>query len=165
MSADPSPKYWTKTRLNNLVRHANGRYYARLYRDGKEIWKSLKTSHFGIAEGKLVRLQREHRASRGKVINPGNAKMTFGQGAALHIQRVNESVTLKRRTKAYWGEILAAVLKSWPNLSAKEIRRITVESCRAWAASYASQVSGHRYNNSIALIRHVFDLAIESSVI
>src|SRR4051812_31202297 len=101
MCADPSPKYWTKTRLNNLVRHANGRYYARLYRDGKEIWKSLKTSHFGIAEGKLVGLQRELRASRGKEINPGNAKMTFGQAAALHIQRVNESVTLKRRTKAY----------------------------------------------------------------
>ena len=30
------PKYWETTRLNNLVRHVNGRYYARLYRDGKE---------------------------------------------------------------------------------------------------------------------------------
>jgi hypothetical protein len=64
VNTDTAPKYWEKTKLNNMVRHANGRYYARLYRNGKEIWKSLKTSHFSIAEAKLAELQKEHRENR-----------------------------------------------------------------------------------------------------
>ena len=33
-----------KTRLQNLVRHKSGRYYARLYLNGKELWKSGSVS-------------------------------------------------------------------------------------------------------------------------
>ena len=32
-------KTWEKTKLQNLVRHKSGRYYARLFLNGKEIWK------------------------------------------------------------------------------------------------------------------------------
>ena len=46
MQAEKTVKTWEKTRLQNLVRHKTGGYYARLYLNGKEIWKSLK------AEGK-----------------------------------------------------------------------------------------------------------------
>src|SRR5215813_2236250 len=58
VNTDTAPKYWEKTRLNNLVRHTNGRYYARLYRNGKEKWQSLKTTHFSVAEAKLAELQK-----------------------------------------------------------------------------------------------------------
>ncbi|MEZ0256260.1 MAG: hypothetical protein ACAI37_13325, partial [Chthoniobacter sp.] len=34
-----------------------GRYYARLYRNGKEKWQSLKTKHFSVAEAKLAELR------------------------------------------------------------------------------------------------------------
>jgi integrase len=165
VNTDIAPKYWEKTRLNNLVRHANGRYYARLYLNGKEIWKSLKTAHFSVAQAKLAELQKEHRENRDKETARGNPKMTFGQAAALHIQRIEERATIKRRTKEYWSEILTALQKSWPELAKKEIRRVTTEACRAWAAAYAKEVSGHRYNNTIAFLRHVFDLAIECAVI
>jgi len=39
-----------KARLQNWVRPKTGRYYARADADGKEIWKSLKTSSFSVAE-------------------------------------------------------------------------------------------------------------------
>jgi len=59
----PAPKDWEKTRLNNRVRHTDGRYYARLSLNGKEIWKSLKTSHFSIAGAKPAKLRQDHRSS------------------------------------------------------------------------------------------------------
>jgi hypothetical protein len=31
-------KTWKKTRLQNLVRHKSGRYYARAFNNNKEIW-------------------------------------------------------------------------------------------------------------------------------
>jgi hypothetical protein len=51
-----------KTRLQYLVRHKSGRYYARVYTSGKEVWKSLGTSHFSVAQAKLVEFLKEHRA-------------------------------------------------------------------------------------------------------
>jgi hypothetical protein len=70
-------KTWEKTKLQNLVRHSSGRYYARLYLHGKEIWKSLKTAHYSVAEGRLAALQKDHRALRGKEVDAGSANMTF----------------------------------------------------------------------------------------
>ena len=41
-----------KTRLQNLLRHKSGRYYARAFADGKEVWP-VKTLHFGVVEARL----------------------------------------------------------------------------------------------------------------
>ena len=107
-------KTWEKTRLQNLVRHKSGRYYARLFLNGKEIWKSLKTSHFSVAEARLAVFQKEHRVLKGKTVNAADAKMTFDQAATLHMERLEKNVALKRRTRQYWRQTLDALLKSWP---------------------------------------------------
>ena len=125
MKAETTAKTWEKTKLQNLVRHKSGRYYARLYLNGKEIWKSLKTAHFSVAEAKLAEAQKEHRERKGREVDAGNAKMKFSEAAALHMQRLEERATIKKRTRKYWQETLAAMLKSWPELAATEVRRIT----------------------------------------
>ncbi len=94
-------KTWEKTRLQNLVRHKSGRYYARLYLNGKEVWKSLKTANFSVAETRLATLQKEHRARRDKEVDSTNAKMTFGDASTLHMQHLDGDVSLKRRTRTY----------------------------------------------------------------
>jgi hypothetical protein len=66
VKAETTVKTWKKTKLQNLVRHKSGRYYARFYLNGKEVWKSLKTSHFSVAEAKLAEAQKEHRQRRSK---------------------------------------------------------------------------------------------------
>ena len=165
MKTDTNVKTWEKTRLQNLVRHKSGRYYARLYLNGKEIWKSLKTSHFSVAEARLAGLQTEHRERKSKQIDPANAKMIFQEAAALHTQRINENVSLKRRTRSYWQETLVALNKSWPELSKTEIKRITPAACREWAARYAKVACASRYNNTIALVRHVLNIGIEHGII
>ena len=165
MKAESTVKTWQKTRLQNLVRHKSGRYYARLFLNGKEIWKSLDTSHFSVAEAKLAVAQQEHRTRRAKDVDPANAKMTFGQATTLHTQRLEERVTIKKRTREYWQETLEALLRSWPELSGTEIRRLTPAACRDWAARYAKTASSSRYNNSLSLLRHVINVAIESGVV
>ena len=165
MKAEATVKTWEKTRLQNLVRHKSGRYYARLFLNGKEIWKSLKTSHYSVAEARLATVQKEHRERKSSAVDPDNAKMTFQQAAALHLQRLEDKVSIKSGTKKYWREVHAALLKSWPALTAIEVRKLTPASCREWAASHAKTTSPTRYNNALALLRHVLDVAIESGVI
>ncbi len=158
-------KTWEKTRLQNLVRHKSGSYYARLFLNGKEIWKSLKTSHFSVAEAKLVEVRREHRKQRGKEVTPGNAKMTFGAAANVYTRKVAENPRLKKRTRKYHTETLDALLKNWPELAKTEIRRLTPAACREWAGRYAKTFCASRYNATISLLRHVIALAIESGVL
>lgn len=62
-------------------------------------------------------------------------------------------------------EILASLKKSWPALAATEVRKITPVRCREWAARFAKESSPTRFNNSVAVLRHVLDLAIECGVI
>jgi len=165
MKAETTVKTWEKTRLQNLVRHKSGRYYARLYLNGKEVWKSLKTSHFSVAEARLATAQKEHREHRGTEASASGAKMTFKQAAELHSKRLAGKVSIKSATRHYWAQILTAVLKSWPALANIEVRKITKAACRDWAAEYAKDASPTRYNNSLALLRHVLAIAIENGIL
>src|SRR5215472_11308680 len=76
---------WNKTGKENLVRHKSGRYYARVSVGGKEVWKSLRTSHLSVAQARLAEFLKEHRRRAGNG-GGGNgsgisAKMTFGEAA------------------------------------------------------------------------------------
>jgi len=65
------PKVWNKTGKDNLVWHKSGRYYARVFGNGKEVWKSLKTSHFQVAQARLAEFLKDHRQRAG---NGGGGK-------------------------------------------------------------------------------------------
>jgi len=129
-------KVWNKTGKENLVRHKSGRYYARVFAKGKEVWKSLKTSHLSVAQARLAEFLKEHRqrAGNGNGGSGISAKMTFGEAAEQHLRNLDNNVRLKPRTRAYWRERLNALQKSWPNLSTTEIRKITQGDCKEWAA-------------------------------
>jgi len=158
-------KTWEKTRLQNLVRHKSGRYYARAFAGGKEVWKSLKTSHFSVAQAKLAEFLREHRGRVGKGSGEVSAKMTFGEAAAIHLRNLDDSVSIKPRTRDYWRECLAALQKSWPGLNETEVRKITQTDCKKWAIAYAKSASPTRYNNTAAVLRHVLNVAVECGVV
>ena len=165
MKAETTVKTWEKTKRQNLVRHKSGRYYARLFLNGKEIWKSLKTEHFSVAEARLATAVKDHRERKSRVVDASNAKMTFNDAATLHLQRLDENVSIKKRTRKYWREVLASLLKSWPALAATEVRRITPAACREWAMRYAKEFSATRFNGTLSLLRHVLAVAIENGVI
>ena len=136
MKEPSTVKTWQKTRLQNLIRHKSGGYYARAFADGKEIWKSLKTSHFSVAKAKLADFLKEQRERRRTLDSARNGKMTIADALAIHMQKIADNVSAKRTkrtTEHYWKQIYAALAKSWPDLASRNIRRITT------AESYADR--------------------------
>jgi integrase len=160
-----SMKTWQKTRKPNLLRHKSGRYYARAFAGGKEVWKSLKTSHYSVAEAKLAEFLKEHRERVSNGNGEVSAKMTFGEALKIHQQNQADDVTIKSTTRHYWNQVFVALLKSWPGLADRELRRITRTDCKEWARRFLKTASSTRYNNTIAGLRHVFEVAIEKGII
>ena len=158
-------KTWEKTREQNLVRHKSGNYYARTFGNGKEIWKSLRTAHFSVAKARLAEFLREHREKQVAGVSDASAKMTFGQALKIHQQNQTDDVTIKPSTRHYWNQVFVALLKTWPGLAERELRRITKADCNEWARRYRKVASSTRYNNTLAGLRHVFDVAIEAGII
>jgi integrase len=158
-------KTWERTRLQNLVRHKSGGYYARAFAGGKEVWKSLKTSHFSVAQAKLAEFLKEHRERVSNGNGEVSAKMTFGEAAAIHMRNLDDNLSIKPRTRDYWRECLAALQKTWPGLNEIEVRKITQIDCREWARAYRKTVSPTRYNNTVSVLRHVLNVAVEAGVI
>jgi integrase len=158
-------KTWERTRLQNLVRHKSGRYYARAFAAGKEVWKSLKTSHFSVAQARLAEFLKEHRQRVSNGNGEVSAKMTFGEAAAIHLHNLTDNLRIKPRTRHYWRQRLAALIKSWQGLNETEVRKITPADCKKWASTYAKTASPTNYNNTGAILRHVLNVAIEAGVI
>jgi integrase len=158
-------KTWEKTRLKNLVRHKSGRYYARAFEGGKEVWKSLKTSHFSVAQTRLAEFMREHRERVSNGNGEGSAKLIFGEAAIIHLRNVDDNPRIKPSTRKYWRQCLAALQKTWPSLNETEIRKITQGDCKKWAAAYAKKASPTRYNGTVSVLRHVLAVAVEAGVV
>ena len=163
---EKTPKTWQTTRLQYLVRHKSGRYYARVFVAGKEVWRSLGTRHFGVAEAKLGEFLKEHRQ---RVRSNGNrevsAKMAFAEAATIHLRNLEDNLSLKPSTRHYWRECLAALQKSWPGLNGTEVRKITPNDCKEWARNYRKTMSPTRYNNTVSVLRHVLNVAVEAGVV
>ena len=158
-------KTWQKTRKPNLLRHKSGRYYARAFAGGKEVWKSLKTSHYSVAEAKLAEFLKDHRERVSNGNGEVSAKITFGEALKTHQQNQADDVTIKPTTRHYWNQIFVALLKSWPGLRDREIRRVTKTDCEEWARAFRKVASPTRYNNTLGGLRHVFEVAIEAAII
>jgi site-specific recombinase XerD len=161
-------KTWERTRIQNLLRHKSGRYYARAFAGGKEVWKSLKTSHFSVAQAKLAEFLKGHRervsnnsSGEGEV----SAKMTFGEAAQAHLRNLDDDLSIKPRTRDYWRQRLSALIKSWSGLNETEVRKITQVDCKKWASAYGKKASPTNFNNTIALLRHILNIAVEAGVI
>ena len=158
-------KTWARTGHSNLIRHKSGRYYARAFAHGKEVWQSLKTSHYSVARARLAEFLKEHRERASNGNGGVSAKMTFGEAAAIHLRNLDDNMRIKPSTRDYWRRRLLALIKSWPGLNETEIRKITQVACKDWASTYAKKASPTNYNNTIALLRHILAIAIEAGVL
>jgi integrase len=158
-------KTWEKTSQQNLVRHKSGRYYARTFGNNKEIWKSLRTTHFSVAKARLAEFLRQQREKQVATANQSSAKMTFAEALAIHLQNQVDDVTIKPSTRHYWKQIFTSLLKSWPGLAERELRRITKTDCTEWARKFRKVASSTRYNNTLGGLRKVFNVAIEAGII
>lgn len=160
MKASKPVKTWEKTRVQFLLRHKSGVYYARCYAGGKEHWRNLETSHFQVAQARLPGALTEIRSAAAKNPDFGKKRMTFGDAAGIFMQNPTRDSDAKASTVQYVGEVLAAIYASWPELEATDIRKITVSRCREWAKEFAEKYSATRYNAALSIVRRIFKAAI-----
>src|SRR5262249_27506376 len=81
-----------------------------------------------------------------------------------HLGNLDDNLSIKPRTREYWRECLEALQRSWSGLAETEVRKITKADCKKWASVYGKNASPTRYNNTVAVLRHVLNVAIEAGV-
>ena len=153
-------KTWEKTRIQFLLRHKSGAYYARCYGGGKEYWEKLNTTHFQVAQARLPAALKKIRSAVGK--NSGSSKkpLTFSEAAAAFMCNPSRKADAKASTIAYTKEVLAAIYATWPDLAKTDVRKITEAQCRAWAVGFSKRYSASRYNSGLSVMRRILNVAI-----
>ena len=155
-------KSWQKTPYANLIRYVpSGAYFARIRVGGKLIRQSLKTKVLSVAKLRLGDLEKQERSGLEAQAKLGEGNAAVRELVNLWRERMESDHSVKPRTKIYYEERLAALLKSWPSLSAMDVRKVSAQDCEQWAGKYAKQASSSSFNNTIGLLRRMFDLAIE----
>ena len=153
---------WQKTQYANLIRYVpSGVYFARIRVKGKLIRKSLKTDSITVAKLRLADLEKAERQKADTNIEIAGGKLTFGQALAIYRSRTDGDVSLKQRTKDYYADRSAALLKSWPDLAAMDIARISKLECLNWAASFGKEYSPSVFNNTVQILRAVIEIGVE----
>ena len=162
-SSENKDQRWLKTPVANLVRHIqSGNYYARIRVGGKLIWKSLKTDRITVAKLRLsdFHKQERQRAATSKAVARG--KMTFGDALAAYKQKIQYDPNMKPATKEYYEFRIKALLKSWPGLESADVSKISRSECESWSVTNAKKTSSSSHNQTVGILRHVFQVAIEA---
>lgn len=73
--------------------------------------------------------------------------MTFGDCVAIFKAQTEASSHLKASAKLYRAEAIKSILKSWPGLETLDVRRISVNDCKTWAAKFSNLYFGTRFND------------------
>jgi integrase len=157
---------WKQTKVQFLLKdEISGRYYAKFYRDGKAVWRTLKTDVFEVAKYRLAVELKVFR-SAGKVAKTVElGKGAVEQAADLYLAKMRNDPSIKETTRHYYGQIVKAILGSWPELKTAKPKDISKADCEAWAKRYSDRYSIPRYNNSIDCLRKIFDVAIEQGAL
>lgn len=171
---------WTKMNGTNLYRHRNGRYYARVFVSGKEIWKSLKTTTKSTAEERLEEHVRNARKQRATGFKTADGKLSFSDVVAIYRQNFQRDAELADNTKNFREAGVKLVLKTWPGIGTVNVRKITVPMVRDWALNMRAKAQPYvpirakracrnstgasptTFNCALDALRHTLDIAVEA---
>lgn len=164
---------WKKSSVANIVRYQpSGIYFARVRIGGRLIRRSLDTTILEVAKPRLTELEK---CEREKCDSAG--RMTFGDAADSYIQQIGSNPELKPRTKEYRLACLGAIRKTWAGIDSLDVRKISKQQCLDWARNLRANgtrfrargakrahagISATRFNNTVATLRHVLDIAVEA---
>jgi integrase len=159
-------KVWQPTQYANLIRYVpSGTFFARMRVAGKLIRQSLKTDVLTVAKLRLADMEKNERESVETRQSASKGRMTFGDCMGIFKTQTEASNLIKPSAKAYRGEVIRSILKSWPGLETLDVRKISPNDCNSWAAKFSNQYSGTRYNGAVGVLRAVFKIAIESGAL
>jgi integrase len=171
---------WISTNIKNLYRHTNGRYYARVSRGSKKMWKSLGTKLKSVAEKKLDAHISAVRGQQPAEVEVSDGKLTFGKVVELYRLNFRRDAELAEGTKQFREAGVKLVLKTWPGIEGLNVRNISVPAVREWALRMRSETKPYvphnaksasrrskgasttTFNCALDALRHTLDLAVES---
>ena len=169
MKASDTVKTWTRTGVQNLVRHKSGRYYARIFAGGKETWKALGTNLLEVAKAKLRNVTGTiEKASRAAAAHE-RGRMTVGDCAIIFRKQLQDGFGLRGRGKTirrirpnsilYREKTIKALFKSWPEFEMNDVRKVTEQDVEKWAERFSANYSATVYNNTLDTMRALFRIA------
>jgi integrase len=162
MNKSESQSNWAQIKPY-LVRYVpSGNIYARFRASGKLIQKSLKTDRVSVAELRLGDFMKQERARGEGRKAEARGKMKWGDALQTYLNRLEENYTLKPRSKEYYRERIAALIKSWPELKSLDVAKISKTDCVNWAATYRKESSASAFNNTVSTFRQIMDIACEA---
>jgi integrase len=160
-SKDTESSQWVKSSVGNIVRYVpSGIYFARAKVGGKLIRRSLKTDKLSVAQlrlGDLMKLERGQLEAR---VEAGKGRMTFGGALEIYQKQLEANVSLKPSAKIYRQKCIEALVRTWPGLREKDIRKISERECLQWASRFGKDYSPSVFNNTIGTLRHILNVAI-----
>ena len=172
MNPPATVKTWNRTSIQNLVRHKSGRYYARVFANGKETWKSLKTDLLEVAKVKLREISGLIQKAAHATQAEERGRMTLDDCALIFSKRIDDGFGLRGRskvlrritdgTKHYRKQTLVALWRSWPDLARQNVRKISERDVTQWAERFAANYSATRYNNTLDTLRALFRIAVDA---
>lgn len=155
MKTTRKPTRLKRSKLAHLFRHANGVYYARIKVNDKSTERSLRTTDYNLAASLLPETIKELKG----------ASESHQAGTLAHAIRAEadrEDPDLKPTTQHYYRQIAKSILDSLlPRVATKKLPKVTVGDLRAWRDIYAAKASKTRHNGALALLRRVWNRAIE----
>lgn len=150
---------FSKSKVPCLVRHRGGKYYASAKVAGKLVRRSLDTEDYNIAKNRLDGVLAQMRGSK----NAANAD-SLGTAITEEAKRVDPSI--KQTTRHYYAQIAVSLGKMGATMPEnpleRSIAKVTLADLRVLMDKYAASSSPTRYNGALALLRRVYERAIES---
>jgi integrase len=134
-------KKWERTNVTNLLRNRESRnYYARVKVRGKQKWRSLGTDVPTVAKQRLPDAIAELRAqiftAAGQTLSAEKAtknRFLVSRFIVFYTASVKNSRSLKPASCARALDSVKTLVRSWPDLPRRDVRRITVADCERWA--------------------------------
>ena len=185
MNVMKAEKGWERTNVTNLLRNRqSGIYYARVRVNGKQKWRSLDTAVFSVAKLRLADVEREVRAqgvaARAELESGNGGETSVARFVTIYQQRTEHNASLSPGTKLRREIAVKALLKTWPDLADRDVRRLTPTDCQAWASKALREgtgfiapnvktvrkgMSASAFNQCVDALRAVLGIARELGVI
>ena len=174
MKPSKNLKTWEKTKVQNLVRHRSGRYYARMFGNGKQRWKSLGTAVLEVAKCRLrdvlkadtERAYIPREPSAGRMTMAGAIAILETEIAASRPMRPGKKVAIQNSSALYRRQTIISLRASWKEVvgedfDSTEVRKITKTKVDDWAAVYRQRMSATRFNNGLGTFRRLLEIALD----
>ena len=172
-------RLFVKSRVPNLVKYApTGRYYARAKLGGNQVYESLRTFDYEVAELRLAKFMEQMRKRRAKRFERPKAG-TFKELFDEYERRIDEDRELAESSKTARRYTLKRLKTTWPGLEKIRPSRLSVDAVARWAKKL--KVEGTNFtppgakkarkgnssstvNKTIQTLARIMDLAVSHEV-